>query len=286
VKRLAQILACGLCTACVMSGSGCMAYLHPVGPPRPEQMEPCQAVPKYSRDHVYVFFVDGMDPLNFANLSGVCEYVQALGFNKTYWGQLFHTPVYTKKIREIQQQDPEAHFVLIGFSFGANAIRDIANEVRKDNIFVDLLVYLGGNTLENSPRDQPDNVGHIINILATGWIWNGADMDRAENLSVPDVWHFGSPTHRETLKVLAQNLAVIAETIPVPDPGAPPSMRPAGEEEPTPLPLMNMKRASNKAPEWEFLHPCSRLKMPPPLETKPNDPKTVPPVAADRIASR
>src|SRR5439155_11479436 len=116
---------------------------------------------------VHVFLIHGMDPLDFANLSGVRDYIQSLGFIKTHYGQLYHLWEFKKELRRVHEEDPEARFVLIGFSFGANMVRELANAVKQDGIVIDLLVYLGGNTLENTPPNRPDHVLHIVNILAS-----------------------------------------------------------------------------------------------------------------------
>jgi hypothetical protein len=201
-----------------------------------------------------VFFVHGMDPFDFANLEGVCEYVQALGFIKTHYGQLYHTWHFEKELRRIHQEDPEARFALVGFSFGANMVRDLANAVKDDGIHIDLLVYLGGNTLEDTPPNRPEHVARIVNILAHGWIWHGASLEHAENLQYTDVWHFGSPTHPVTLEVLARELALVAqrvsvveEVIPVPPHKAP---KPHPLKAPAPPP-----QAAAKPHEWDFLKP-------------------------------
>ncbi len=266
------------------AGPGCLSYVHRIPPPPPAVAAPCLAAPRYGRDHVYVFMVHGLDPFNLANLSGLRDYVQGLGFGKTYYGQLYHVEYFRDEIRKIHETDPEAHFVLIGFSFGANVVRSLANMARDDGVTIDLLVYLGGNTLGNTDRDQPENVQRVVNVLALGAIWNGAQMDRAENINVTDVLHFGSPTHPRTLEALARNLAEVAAEVPVPAPTDDPAMPPAGEA-PTPRPVTKATRA--RPPGWDFLRPVSRLKLPAaPAEKAPADPKSPPPVAPDRIASR
>jgi hypothetical protein len=213
-------------------------------------------LPKCARDHVYVFFVHGMDPADCANLAGVRDYVQELGFHKTYYGQLYHTNQFKGLVREIRQQDCEARFVLVGFSFGANMVRNIAQAAKDEGIRIDLLVYLGGNTLKDEPRDQPENVVRMVNILAQGCIWNGDTMSRAENVQVLGRWHFGSPTHPFTLQVLAQDLAEIASEVPVPPPPKQ-QMPPWDETAPTPRRLETRKSAARD--EWDFLKPVSHL---------------------------
>jgi len=259
------ILALGLSTS-----AGCMSFLHPVDPTGPELVAACRELPKCARDHVYVFIIHGMDPLDFANLEGLCKYMHDLGFNNTYYGQLYHTWQIEKDIRRIYHEDPEARFALIGFSFGANMVRSVTQHVNNEGIRIDLLVYLGGNTLDNVPADRPDNTGQIVNILASGCIWNGAWLDDAINEHETDVWHFGSPTHPRTLQILNEQLIVVASTVPVP---AEPTKIPSTPE-PTPREVMPPAVSKNDA--WDFLKPVSRLKelpadkttdSPPPADT-------------------
>jgi hypothetical protein len=216
-----------------------MSFLHPIEPPPGQVLALCNAPPACCHDHVYVFLVHGLDPLDYANLTGVRDYIQSLGFHKTYYGQLYHGRKYSKEIRRIHEEDPEARFVLIGFSFGANVVRYLANSVREDGIPIDLLVYFGGNTLKNEAYDQPDNVVRVINILASGAIWNGAWMDRAVNIHEVDVYHFGSPSHPYSVELLTRELADVALRVP------------AVEDGPAPPPATG---------EWDFLKPVSRLK--------------------------
>ncbi len=178
---------------------------------------PCHDVAKCGRDNVYIFIIHGLDPCDLANLNGVRRYINDLGFRKVYYGQLYHAGFFDKELHRIHAERPDARFVLIGFSYGANAVRDIATSAGSEGIPIDLLVYLGGNTLTNTPKDQPENVREIVNVLALGCIWNGAKMDRAQNYDVADVFHFGSPSHPLTLEVLARELAIIAACVPAPE---------------------------------------------------------------------
>jgi len=242
-----------LAAAALAGMSGCMSFLHPIDPVAPEQYTAFKSVPSPSRGHVYIFMVHGLDPLDYANLAGVRDYLHALGFHKIYLGQLYHTLYFDGEILRLHKEDPQAHFVLIGFSFGANMVRYLANSAKNEGIPIDLLFYLGGNTLHNEPADQPDNALKVVNILASGCIWNGVTMDRAENISVPDVYHFGSPSHPGTLEVLRRELAVVAERVsklPLPS-LAPPLL--------TPLPEPPLPPQTGSHGEWDFLKPVSHL---------------------------
>jgi hypothetical protein len=239
--------------------AGCLSFCHPIDPPKPEVKATCNEVPRDCRNHVHIFFIHGLDPFDFANLSGVTDYVHSLGFIKTHYGQLYHVWEFKKEIRKVHEQDPEARFVLVGFSFGANMVRDVANAVKADGITIDLLIYLGGNTLENTEPNRPEHVARIINILAYGWIWHGATLDRAENVQYDNVWHFGSPTHPHTLKLLGEELALVACNVPLvyesthpPLPIKPGANQP--EQLPAPKATQSMK-APEKVGEWDFLKP-------------------------------
>lgn len=235
---------------CAVS-SGCLSFVHPIKPPSAEILAPSAAISPECRRHVYVFLVHGMDPLDLANLAGVQKWIQSLGYSQVYFGQLYHAWEFKQTLQRIHKEDPAGRFVLMGFSFGANVVRNIANTARESNIPIDLLVYTGGNTLHNTPVDQPPNVLRIANILASGCIWNGAHMDRADNLNYDDVWHFGSPAHKRTLDYLARELAVVAQRVPHPPERiltAPPVDANAAL---APRPSTSAKVAL--PPEWDFL---------------------------------
>jgi hypothetical protein len=256
--RWQQVLCGWLLAAGLASGSGCASFFHSVEPAKAECALTCQELPKCCRDHVYIFLVHGVDPLDFANLAGVREFLLDLGFNKVYYGQLYHASRFANEIRKIHQEDAEAHFVLIGFSFGANMVRNICHNVDGDGVTISLLVYMGGNTLKNIPEDQPENAGRLVNILASGCIWNGAQMDAAENIHETDVYHFGTPTHRRTLRLFADELANVAASVPIVEEEI--KAMPSAEDEPTPRPVRPSQTVQRD--DWDFLKPVTFLRMP------------------------
>jgi hypothetical protein len=91
-----------------------------------------------------------------------------------------------------------------------------------------------------------------VNILAQGWIWNGAELDGAENVQLGDTYHFGSPRHATTRELLARELAMVASEIPI--------VVSEAEE----------RRVGAEAPkEWGFLTPATALqRVPPRTETR------------------
>jgi hypothetical protein len=214
-RRRGRRLGWAVLAAALVAAPGCMRCLHPIPADLWPKGEHCPSLPQPCRDHVYVFFIHGVDPLDYANLGGVRDYVNALGFPKTYLGQMYHTASVVKEVRRVHAEDPLARFVLVGFSFGANCARNVAHAVAEDGVTIDLLLYLGGNTLEDCPHDRPANAAKLVNILACGCVWNGTQFEDGVNISYDDVYHFGSPTHSQTLALLAEELTLIATSVPV-----------------------------------------------------------------------
>jgi hypothetical protein len=272
-------------TMSLIGSAGCLGFVHSVPPPPTEQAESALSLFKASRDHVYVMFVNGLDPVNYGNLLGLRDYVTALGFHKTYYGQIYHLWYFEQEIRRVHEADRDARFVLVGFSLGVNVIDAVAKGVKDDGIPIDLLVFLSGNhPVMHMPKDRPENVGRIVNILASGLLKSRGERDWAENVRLKDTRHFDSPTHQETLDTLARELTMLAASVPVVQPEE--TMPPALEETPTPRPLQ-LPRAAARKDAWDFLKPVSILHMPKPVEER-KDSKDTPPVvpAPERVALR
>jgi hypothetical protein len=251
--------------------SGCCTW-HVVEPPPPELVASCRSIPQEAREHVHIFFMHGVDFCDWANLGGVRQYLADLGFLQSHVGQWYHLTHAIEDMKQVHREDPQAKFVLVGFSLGANMVSTITRCVKEAGIEVEVLVYCGGNSLMNKSRDQPDNARHIVNILATGWFFNGSQMDRAENIDVPDVFHYGSPSHPRTVSLLVHHLTAIAASCPytVVDRKEEPL-----EMGPTPQPI-SLPEVEAKRDEWDFLKPSKEL------ATLPADPNAKPPETGRR----
>src|SRR5262249_25277864 len=249
--------------ACLVA-AGCVGpYVHPVPPPEPELAEPCLALPRGCRDHVYVFLVNGFDPTHVANFDGVRDDLDKLGFHKVYFAAMFHAPCILSRTRRLHHDDPQARFVLVGYSLGANTVRTIAQHLRPDGIDIELLAYIGGDTIRNVPEDRPENCHRIVNVTAKGcvWmaggiVWDGADLDDAENARLPDVGHYQAPPHVHTPQMLARSLLDVAASVPV---VVPLEKAPATLEEEGPTPRRVQPEASGQRDEWDFLKPVATL---------------------------
>ena len=220
---------------------GCLSCLNPVHPPEEALILPCRELPKYCRDHVYVFFLNGFDPVNYGNLAGIREYVDTLGFHKTYYGQLYHASYFAGEIRKIHQEEPDAHFVLVGFARGAREIRSLAERANREGATIDLLVYLDGKLPSGIGLESGPVVGHFRDGNLTG-------ASRSE----ADLWLFGIPTNPKTIELLGQQLVQIASSIPAIEPSQPEQLPPPMDE-PTPKPVKRQVPSPNA--EWDFLKP-------------------------------
>jgi hypothetical protein len=210
------VLAAGLAGA-----AGCLQFVSPVHPPPAELTESCQAVSSYGRRHVYVFLANGVDPLGLGNLAGVRQYLTALGFPKTYYGQTYHRHWIEKELRQAHKDDHDARFVLIGYGAGADTVRAVARSVCPDGIPIDLLI-----TLQANPQ------GCLGGDLTPAAATQGAKGP----CPLPEERMLGAPTDAQTLHVLAEELAQVAMRVPLVAPAELPLPAPAPGPGPGPEP--------------------------------------------------
>jgi hypothetical protein len=194
--------------------------LHPLQVHPQEHAALAGALPPLCREQLHVFFVNGLDPAGYANLAALSGYVKAQGYLHTYYYQLRSSAQLTGRVRQIHQQDPQARFALVGFSAGTYVVRGSAHSLREEGITVDLLVYIGGDMILNTPYSRPANVCRVLNITGHGFLlsggdllFNGDEIDGARNLRLP-CRHMLLPSRRETIDALMQELTAAAAARP------------------------------------------------------------------------
>ncbi len=194
-----------------------LGFFHPLKACDPQVVKSCETAPSDGKEHVYTFVVNGVDPLQLANLNGMTGYVRRLGFSQTHYESLLGYRATRRQIRAIHQSDPDAKIVLVGYSFGTLVVRRLANDLQKENIVVDRLVYMGGDFIGNTERSRPSNAAKVVNIRGHGLVFfgydlffNGADLDNASNLRL-DTRHFLLPSREQTMETLASELASLAK---------------------------------------------------------------------------
>ena len=227
---------------------GCLSCLNPVAGPRADCLETCHALPQPCRNHVYVFFMNGLDPVNCCNLTGLRDCVQKLGFIKTYYGQPMHFYWFASEIRRLHCEEADARFVLVGSQWGANLVCSLADYLRYDNVSIDLAVLLDGTTLDCNPRHRAGNIARVVHLWSGQGILKGKEYPGAENVCIEDGRTLGCVGHPETVERLALELSVLAASVPVPagEPLVP-------ETAPEPRPVEEQMPQVSK--EWDFLLP-------------------------------
>jgi hypothetical protein len=166
-------------------------------------------------NHLYVFCINGGDPIGFGNFNGMSQYLKSQGVPNTYYGQLWHVRKFHNEIKAIHASDPQAQFALIGYSFGANRVRTLANELNGDGIPVALLVYMAGDTITNRDYSRPANVARIVNVRSNGlvlyggnWFFKGEELTGARNEFV-NTRHMLLPSRSETIGYVTEELATL-----------------------------------------------------------------------------
>ena len=180
------------------------------------------SLPAWKRDQVHIFFINGADPFYCGKLNRLADCYRSLGYSHCECYQMTSSIHVARNIRSIRCQCPEARVVLVGFSAGANCVRRMANRLGQDNIYIDCLVYLGGDYIRDVTRSRPSNAGQIINITAHGLLFtgydlffNGSEISGAKNYRL-DTIHFGLPKSPHTRDIIGQEL--VALTMSIPDP--------------------------------------------------------------------
>jgi hypothetical protein len=198
------------------SGLG-LGFLHPLIVPNTNLRAEAEALATDQRDHVYVYFINGVDPLCSGNLNGLCDYVRSLGFSHATFGQMTAARHFLHKIRDVKAADPDAKIVLVGFSLGASCICNLAHWLGNEGIQVDSLIYLAGDLINNNDKSRPTNACRIVNITARGCVYVGFDMiwdaekvDGAENTHV-DVRHMALPSQPQTIAIVVRELVIAAQ---------------------------------------------------------------------------
>ena len=224
----------------LLTNVGLGTMLHPIQEPESYAIPTwCLSAPCH-KEHVYIFGIDGVNPLCLGNFNGMLGYLRKQGFQNTFFGQLHTSFTFAGKIRDIHECDRDARIALIGFSAGANYVKRIANTLEKDAVKIDLLVYLAGDTVYDTPSSHPSNVGRVVNVRANGLVltggnlfFNGEDLPGARNVHV-DCRHILLPSRTETLQLMMQELiplacmprggpAAIGPSAPVTNQAAPPT---------------------------------------------------------------
>ncbi|MFT3883772.1 MAG: hypothetical protein QM703_29595 [Gemmatales bacterium] len=160
-----------------------------------------------NQSHVYIYFIHGLDPCDYANLRGVEQICHDLGYCNTVYTTMTQSDEVISHVECTKARDPQARIVIYGYSAGADIARRVTNKLHdRDCIDVDLLFYVSGIILIDTKSARPEYVGKIVHILDGGKVIPGMKLSGADNYRFSDVWHFGTPMHPRTLAILEEEL--------------------------------------------------------------------------------
>lgn len=242
-----------------------LGFFHPLQACDRKVVKACEEAPADGREHVHTFIVNGLDPLQLGNLNGMTGYLRRLGFPQTHFEPMLGYRATKRQIREIRQNDPDAKIVLVGYSLGAGVVRRLANDLQKEGIAVDRVVYLGGDFIPNSEGSRPSNVARVVNIrghgsMFTGYdlLFKGADIDNAQNVRL-DSRHFLLPSREQTMDTLATELVSLAQ-----DSHLAIAARTLKEQ-----PILGQPEPQLAEKPFLEVHPVSRTRQEPASDSKP-----------------
>src|SRR5262249_19089981 len=96
---------------------GCLSSQSALAPLPPKCVEACETVPCACRGKVYVFLLNGFDPLGLEAAQVRTALVRA-GFPRVYDGQFYHTVWFGDEMRRIHAEEPDARFAVVGIGAG------------------------------------------------------------------------------------------------------------------------------------------------------------------------
>jgi len=259
----------------LLSTPGCLSYLNPIKPPTCELRQNCEQIPTPSRQRVYVVLINGSDPLCCGNLTGVREYLNSLGFVKSYFAQLYHEKCLLDELREVRLSDPDARFAIVGFEHGAGPARKLANKATEEGMPIDLLVYLQPKLLLKSTPEAVVPVRRLITIQTEqASAKTATELEKGEIISVPCWSRYGVPTHPAALELLATELSHLAMTVTHTSYNANPKSTLL--DDPAPSPRAVTAKRSVTPDQWDFLLPVSRWKAQDSQGISPTSPPILP----------
>jgi len=202
---------------------------------------PIAELSQADQEHVYVFFINGMDFLGCGNFHGLAEVTRCSGFRNTRYGQVYDSGRFLTQICDIAKCDPEAKIVLVGFSAGAYCSCALAHDLHQRQIPIALLVYMAADIVKDKDRSWPPNATRLLNVYGDTVLPMTGDLLRTDNITGARnirlaTSHIAVPRHQVAIRALAEELRALCLTseAPVPLPGSEAVPVPMPEELPTP----------------------------------------------------
>ncbi len=239
--------------AASIGGPGCMAVNPKPIPLAPECTSACADVASACRGKVYVFLVSGLDPLDFDRVRDVRSALIRVGFTKVYDGQFYHESFFAKEMQRIAAEQPDAKFVVVGFSLGAEVAVSLAETVGHQGIPISLLACVDPYWWSTAPGKTPANVQQVMNVHGEPLLFANRAAAGGD-VQIPEPFPNNITAHPLTVETLARSLATVAGTLPPPPRSPTPQL---ADDAPTPRPVTRTEKPRDT---WDFLKPTVSLR--------------------------
>jgi len=198
----------GLLALGTLPGSMVADPLLPLASPPSDLRERCEALPAGCRERLHIYMINGFTilPHMCGSMNAMAPYVEDLGFGKPKIACHYWRWSYQNDIRRIHSMDPQARFVLVGYSMGASVVYSMAQSLEKDGVFIDLIVLIDGHSLIHDFKETPSNVGRVVSINATAWALAGKCRPGQTCYTVDSFFHLAAPRRPEALRFLGMEL--------------------------------------------------------------------------------
>jgi len=205
--------------------------------------------------------MSGFDPLDFDHVSDFRRALIRQGFTKVYNGQCYHDTFFASEMCRIARAEPDAQFVIVGFSLGADYAVSLAESVANHGIPIALLVSVDPCWWSSAPTKKPSNVQQVMNIHGEPLLF-AARVPAGMDVQIPDSFPTNITAHPLAVESVALALANIAGTMPRPQPTPLPELT---DDLPTPHPTTIRTNKARDA--WDFLKPVANLRNLAPVES-------------------
>jgi hypothetical protein len=249
--------------AALVAGVGCVNCRH-TGYQEALCPDVAEPFPPPVRNQVFLFMMNGNDPLQCADLMLLRDRLCAAGYPMVYYAQRADKNWYFREMRRVARDNPGARLLLLGFSGAAREVAALAFDAARDELPIDAVIFLdpvgvNGDLAGTLPY-------HTVAIRSHNWR-GSPGLQTSEVVTSDQKGHYSLPNNPATVDVLVRLLTEAAGRVELPPPAGLPSLPLRDKPDPTPRGI-DPATLAYTLDAWDFLKPG------PPFPTLP--PATVP----------
>jgi hypothetical protein len=192
---------------------GCSSEVNPVQAPPPDVVARCEGLRSTYRSHVHILVINGFDPIEVTNASGLAHFLEKSGFPNVYYVSQWKAYKYQQRIHDIKQTDPSARVAFICYSMGVSFGRKLAIQLKEQGTPVDLVIYLDSFAFNHFPEHSPDDALHIVNIITEPrlGIFGSEPLPGATNYQFLGLRHVKVPSDSRIVERVLEELIALSD---------------------------------------------------------------------------